>query len=141
MKTGVAPSSRHFFTQIVPLGVMSPLAIFEAAHEKLRTALASAGDRPLVAPGQHHPEHSPTPPRRLRPAPPGTGRWAHLSQPKAIHLQQGRGRCQARNLCMRGCPFGAYFSSNSATLVSPVVVISSMPPPWCRADWYFRYSA
>lgn len=44
------------------------------------------------------------------------GRWAHLSQPKAIHLQQGRGTCQARNLCMRGCPYGGYFSSNSSTL-------------------------
>src|ERR1051326_5937338 len=44
------------------------------------------------------------------------GRWAHLSKPKPIHLQQGRGTCQARNLCMRGCPFGGYFSSNSSTL-------------------------
>lgn len=44
------------------------------------------------------------------------GRWAHLSQPKPIHLQQGRGTCQARNLCMRGCPFGGYFASNSSTL-------------------------
>ena len=44
------------------------------------------------------------------------GRWAHLSKPKPIHLQQGRGSCQARNLCMRGCPFGGYFSSNSSTL-------------------------
>ena len=44
------------------------------------------------------------------------GRWAHLSKPKEIHLQQGRGTCQARNLCMRGCPFGGYFSSNSSTI-------------------------
>src|SRR5215207_1705247 len=44
------------------------------------------------------------------------GRWAHLSQPKEIHLQQGRGTCQARNLCMRGCPLGGYFSSNASTL-------------------------
>jgi choline dehydrogenase-like flavoprotein len=44
------------------------------------------------------------------------GRWAHLSQPKEIHLQQGRGTCQARNLCMRGCPYGGYFSSNSSTI-------------------------
>jgi choline dehydrogenase-like flavoprotein len=44
------------------------------------------------------------------------GRWAHLSQPKPIHLEQGRGTCQARNLCMRGCPFGGYFSSNASTL-------------------------
>jgi choline dehydrogenase-like flavoprotein len=39
------------------------------------------------------------------------GRAAHLTQP---HL--GRGVCQFRNLCYRGCPFGGYFSSNSATL-------------------------
>ncbi|HMV07682.1 MAG TPA: GMC family oxidoreductase [Cyclobacteriaceae bacterium] len=44
------------------------------------------------------------------------GRWAHLSQPNEIHLKQGRGQCQARNLCMRGCPYGSYFSSNSTTL-------------------------
>lgn len=43
-------------------------------------------------------------------------RWAHLTQPQEIHLQQGRGKCQARNLCMRGCPFGGYFSSVSSTL-------------------------
>lgn len=29
---------------------------------------------------------------------------------------QGRGKCLNRNLCSRGCPFGAYFSSNSATI-------------------------
>ncbi|MGN6601090.1 MAG: GMC oxidoreductase [Ginsengibacter sp.] len=44
------------------------------------------------------------------------GRCAHLTQPKEIHLQQGRGQCEARNLCQRGCPFGGYFSSNSSTL-------------------------
>lgn len=43
-------------------------------------------------------------------------RWAQLTQPKEVHLQQGRGKCQARNLCMRGCPFGGYFSSVSCTL-------------------------
>ncbi len=43
-------------------------------------------------------------------------RWAQLTQPKEIHLQQGRGQCQARNLCMRGCPYGGYFSSVSSTL-------------------------
>jgi len=44
------------------------------------------------------------------------GRCAHLTVPKAHHNALGRGQCQARNLCYRGCPFGAYFSSNSATL-------------------------
>ena len=43
-------------------------------------------------------------------------RWAQLTQPTALHLKQGRGKCQARNLCMRGCPFGGYFSSVSSTL-------------------------
>jgi choline dehydrogenase-like flavoprotein len=44
------------------------------------------------------------------------GRCAHLTEPQAIHLSQGRGQCQARHLCYRGCPYGAYFSSNSSTL-------------------------
>ncbi|HLK28777.1 MAG TPA: GMC family oxidoreductase [Puia sp.] len=44
------------------------------------------------------------------------GRWAQLSQPTELHLKQGRGKCQARDLCMRGCPFGGYFSSVSSTL-------------------------
>lgn len=44
------------------------------------------------------------------------GRCAHLTKPADIHLQQGRGQCQSRNLCQRGCPFGGYFSSNSSTL-------------------------
>lgn len=39
------------------------------------------------------------------------GRVANLTRP---HM--GRGSCQYRNLCMRGCPYGAYFSSNAATL-------------------------
>ncbi|MEZ2335191.1 GMC oxidoreductase [Mucilaginibacter sp. RCC_168] len=43
-------------------------------------------------------------------------RWAHLTKPDQLHLDQGRGKCQARNLCMRGCPFGGYFSSVSSTL-------------------------
>ena len=44
------------------------------------------------------------------------GRCAHLTKPNAIHIQQGRGQCQARSLCERGCPFGGYFSSNSSTI-------------------------
>ncbi len=38
-------------------------------------------------------------------------RVANLSQ---AHL--GRGSCQYRDRCSRGCPYGAYFSSNSSTL-------------------------
>jgi choline dehydrogenase-like flavoprotein len=42
------------------------------------------------------------------------GRAAHLTAPLG-HSPQ-RGTCQYRNMCIRGCPFGAYFSSNSSTL-------------------------
>jgi choline dehydrogenase-like flavoprotein len=41
------------------------------------------------------------------------GRVAHVTS-KESH--NGRGPCQFRNLCYRGCPFGGYFSSNSATI-------------------------
>jgi choline dehydrogenase-like flavoprotein len=39
------------------------------------------------------------------------GRTANLTKPV-----QGRGQCQARDLCHRGCPFGAYFSTNASTM-------------------------
>ena len=44
------------------------------------------------------------------------GRCAHLTDPQEHHLAAGRSACQARHLCYRGCPYGAYFSSNSASL-------------------------
>ena len=78
----------------MPDGEFLPPFDFNCAEEHLRDALrAKYRDRHVVQ-----------------------GRWAHLSQPKEIHLQQGRGTCQARNLCMRGCPYGGYFSSVSSTL-------------------------
>ena len=43
------------------------------------------------------------------------GRSANLTQP-----HNGRGTCQYRNLCSRGCPFGAYFSTQSSTLPAAV---------------------
>jgi choline dehydrogenase-like flavoprotein len=45
-----------------------------------------------------------------------SARCAHLSKPQPIHYEQGRGQCQNRVLCQRGCPFGGYFSSNSSTI-------------------------
>lgn len=44
------------------------------------------------------------------------GRCAHLTKPTKEHLELGRGQCQSRDECERGCSFGAYFSSLSATL-------------------------
>lgn len=42
------------------------------------------------------------------------GRVAHITQ--GAKSKAGRTQCQFRNRCDRGCPFGSYFSSNSATL-------------------------
>ena len=41
------------------------------------------------------------------------GRVAHINSDKKF---EGRTRCQYRNRCIRGCPFGSYFSSLSSTL-------------------------
>ena len=46
------------------------------------------------------------------------GRCAHITEPTEEQIALGRGKCLNRNLCMRGCPFGAYFSSNAVTLVA-----------------------
>ena len=43
-------------------------------------------------------------------------RCAHLTDPQPIHREQGRGRCMNQALCIRGCIYGAYFSSNASTL-------------------------
>ncbi len=43
------------------------------------------------------------------------GRVANLTQD-----HNGRQRCHYRNMCMRGCPFGGYFSSQSSTLPAAV---------------------
>ena len=42
------------------------------------------------------------------------GRTAHVTAP--LPHDPNRGTCQSRDLCDRGCPYGAYFSSNSSTL-------------------------
>lgn len=42
-----------------------------------------------------------------------SGRVAHITGTKNF---DGRSKCQFRNRCIRGCPFGAYFSSLSSTL-------------------------
>lgn len=44
------------------------------------------------------------------------GRAAHLTAPLTHDKSPERSTCRFRNLCMRGCPFGGYFSSNASTL-------------------------
>jgi len=41
------------------------------------------------------------------------GRSANITEPRP---EQNRTNCQYRNRCWRGCPYGAYFSTQSATL-------------------------
>ncbi|QAY77553.1 GMC oxidoreductase [Sphingosinicella sp. BN140058] len=44
------------------------------------------------------------------------GRCAHLTEAQPQHEELGRISCQYRSLCERGCSYGSYFSSLSATL-------------------------
>jgi choline dehydrogenase-like flavoprotein len=44
------------------------------------------------------------------------GRTANLSEAQKVHVDNGRSPCQYRNQCIRGCPYGAYFSTQSCTL-------------------------
>ncbi len=44
------------------------------------------------------------------------GRCAHITEQKEIFIKQGRGLCQNRDLCQRGCPFGGYFNANSTLI-------------------------
>jgi choline dehydrogenase-like flavoprotein len=43
-----------------------------------------------------------------------------ISRTANLTARHGRGPCQYRSLCSRGCPFGGYFSSNSSTLPAAV---------------------
>jgi choline dehydrogenase-like flavoprotein len=53
------------------------------------------------------------------------GRCANLSQPLP-----GRGACQYRNACWLGCPYGAYFSTQSSTLPAAVATGRLTLKPW-----------
>jgi len=58
------------------------------------------------------------------------GRVANLSEYNPEVHKGHRGKCLARNRCQRGCPFGAYFSTQSATL--PVAEETGNLPQWLR---------
>lgn len=44
------------------------------------------------------------------------GRCAHITEERPIFQEQGRGLCQARRICQRGCPYGGYFNANSTLI-------------------------
>lgn len=53
------------------------------------------------------------------------GRTANLTVP-----HNGRTNCQFRNKCMRGCPFGGYFSTQSSTLPAAQATGNLTVRPW-----------
>ncbi|RFM25671.1 GMC oxidoreductase [Deminuibacter soli] len=53
------------------------------------------------------------------------GRTANLTAP-----HEGRTNCQYRNKCWLGCPFGAYFSTQSATLPAAMKTGNLTVRPW-----------
>lgn len=77
---------------ILPDGVFSPPMELNCAERDLKEAMANNFDDGRLL---------------------TIGRVAHLTGTKA---HEGRSNCQYRNRCIRGCPFGGYFSSNSSTL-------------------------
>ena len=79
---------------ILPDGVFQPPHDLTCGEEVFRNAVESS-----------------FPGRRVIP-----GRVANLTQPTQEQMELGRGQCMARDHCFQGCSFGAYFSSNSATL-------------------------
>ncbi len=60
------------------------------------------------------------------------GRVAHLTAP--LKHDPSRGVCQSRNLCDRGCPYGAYFSSNSSTLPAAIKTGNMTLRPYSIVD-------
>jgi choline dehydrogenase-like flavoprotein len=44
------------------------------------------------------------------------GRTANLTKPQPWHTALGRSSCQYRSKCVRGCPYGAYYSSLSGAI-------------------------
>ncbi|MBC2838393.1 GMC oxidoreductase [Robiginitalea sp. SC105] len=75
----------------LPDGVFEPMMELNCVEDHFRTKLSEQYDDRVVT----------------------AGRVAHINSDKQY---EGRNRCQFRNRCIRGCPFGAYFSSVSSTL-------------------------
>jgi len=75
----------------LPDGIFEPPMDMFCAETKLKETLANEYDDRLLT----------------------IGRSAHITSDKPYI---GRSKCQYRDRCMRGCPYGAYFSSNASTL-------------------------
>lgn len=58
---------------------------------------------------------------------PMIGRTANITVP---FVEQGRANCQFRNKCWLGCPYGAYFSTQSSTLPAAMKTGNLTVRPW-----------
>ncbi|MEM7572658.1 MAG: GMC family oxidoreductase [Bacteroidota bacterium] len=106
-------------------GIDWPLRYRDLApwYEKVERFIGISGDRRDLP---HLPDSVYLPPFELNCAEQAVAdaintRWPerHLIPGRVANATEalpGRGRCQARNRCNRGCPYGGYFSSQSSTL-------------------------
>jgi choline dehydrogenase-like flavoprotein len=93
-ETFVGVSGQKEGLKQVPDGKFLPPFELNCAEQHLRESVAKAYPGRVVTPG----------------------RVANLSEFNPDVHKGTRGRCQRRDRCVRGCPYGAYFSSLSATL-------------------------
>lgn len=94
VETFVGVSGQKEGLKQVPDGVFLPPFPLNCAEQHFREEVAKVFPDRVVTPG----------------------RVANLSEYKPEVHKGLRGQCQSRDRCWRGCPFGAYFSSVTATL-------------------------
>ena len=94
VETFVGVSGQKEGLKQVPDGKFLPPFPLNCAEEHIREAVGKVFPRRVITPG----------------------RVANLSKYIPEVHKGSRGQCQSRDRCVRGCPFGGYFSSNSATL-------------------------
>ena len=94
VETFVGISGQKEGLKQVPDGKFLPPFQLNCAEQHLRESVAKVYPERVVTPG----------------------RVANLSQYNPEIHKGTRGQCQSRARCVRGCPYGAYFSSLSATL-------------------------
>lgn len=87
----IGVSGEHLGLPQLPDGIFEPPMELNCVEEHLKEQLSKNYDDRLLT----------------------IGRTAHINSSKIFN---GRSKCQYRARCRRGCPFGAYFSSNSSTL-------------------------
>jgi choline dehydrogenase-like flavoprotein len=90
---GVSGSNDHLAQ--LPDGQFLPAMELNCVEKEFRTKVKDKFDRAMII-----------------------GRAAHMTGPLTHNESPQRSTCRSRNMCIRGCPFGAYFSSVSSTLPS-----------------------